>query len=465
MVRQSPAAREHAGARCPPTRSTDGRPPHCPVSPVAPEERDRGAARDGLPAGGPSQLHGFSIQTRAAETVEQPLRKGEIDKEAYGVSRLHQDADVPAPEGALALHFDRPAAPFARYVVENGGHLTFRFAATRSRGLRKGAREFDAGGHRRGGDGTLPFRYDVELALVIVDALSQLPIPAVRASRENGSPVASTAPWASPTPRRAARDRQALRRSARTPCPATSRQTWRHPGAGAGRARARRDLHRGHLLRGARARSASSSSAAQEGLAELAEVVGRPPAGAPGKVVADLDRPLVWTTTPAPVYETVLVGHEEARSGVLWRARPVPREQRKKTSGVGRSDRRDPPGHPHPVPVHGPGVPCRALCRAGGPQRRRLVVRRAGRRRRAARPRDRHEVAATAQRQQIRYAERRGFPSCGSPRWPRTAPWSTRSRTSLGRQVSADRRRQLLAYLRATVLTAERPRADRLLLL
>ena len=50
------------------------------------------------------ELHGFSsIETRAVETVEQLLRKGEIDKEVYGVSRLHQDADETSPEGALAL--------------------------------------------------------------------------------------------------------------------------------------------------------------------------------------------------------------------------------------------------------------------------------------------------------------------------------------------------------------------------
>ena len=50
------------------------------------------------------ELHGFSsIETRAVETVEQLLRKGEIDKEVYGVSRLQQDEDS-SREDALALH-------------------------------------------------------------------------------------------------------------------------------------------------------------------------------------------------------------------------------------------------------------------------------------------------------------------------------------------------------------------------
>ena len=47
------------------------------------------------------ELHGFSsIETRAVETVQQLLRKGEIDKEVYALSRLQEDR-LPSP--------DRPA--------------------------------------------------------------------------------------------------------------------------------------------------------------------------------------------------------------------------------------------------------------------------------------------------------------------------------------------------------------------
>src|SRR6476661_261229 len=75
------------------------------------------------------ELHGFSsIETRAVETVGQLLRKGEIDKEVYGLSRL-QDDEGEEGKGkhdphALALHFDL-TVPFARYVVENAGYLAF----------------------------------------------------------------------------------------------------------------------------------------------------------------------------------------------------------------------------------------------------------------------------------------------------------------------------------------------------
>ena len=66
------------------------------------------------------ELHGFaSIETRAVETVGQLLRKGEIDKEVYGLSRLQEDeSDNPVKAGkadpnALALHIDL-TVPFAR---------------------------------------------------------------------------------------------------------------------------------------------------------------------------------------------------------------------------------------------------------------------------------------------------------------------------------------------------------------
>ena len=119
------------------------------------------------------ELHGFSsIETRAVETVEQLLRKGEIDKEVYGVSRLHQDADETSPEGALALHFDL-TVPFARYVVENGGHLTFPFRRYQIQKVWRGerpqegrAREFTQADIDIVGDGQLSPRYDVDLSLI-----------------------------------------------------------------------------------------------------------------------------------------------------------------------------------------------------------------------------------------------------------------------------------------------------------
>ncbi len=133
------------------------------------------------------ELHGFSsIETRAVETVGQLLRKGEIDKEVYGLSRLQdEDADTAAKVDphALALHFDL-TVPFARYVVENAGYLAFPFRRYQIQKVWRGerpqegrAREFTQADIDVVGDGELPFRYDVEIALVIAEALNALPIP------------------------------------------------------------------------------------------------------------------------------------------------------------------------------------------------------------------------------------------------------------------------------------------------
>jgi histidyl-tRNA synthetase len=71
------------------------------------------------------ELHGFaSIETRSVEPLEQMLRKGEIDKEVYLLRRL-QASDSDSDAG-LGLHFDL-TVPFARYVLENAGHLEFPF--------------------------------------------------------------------------------------------------------------------------------------------------------------------------------------------------------------------------------------------------------------------------------------------------------------------------------------------------
>ncbi|MEO7286509.1 MAG: histidine--tRNA ligase, partial [Jatrophihabitantaceae bacterium] len=83
------------------------------------------------------ELHGFTpIETRAAEPLDQLLRKGEIDKEVYLLRRLQADPSDANPSDAnpsdrtagseLGLHFDL-TVPFARYVLENAGKLEFPF--------------------------------------------------------------------------------------------------------------------------------------------------------------------------------------------------------------------------------------------------------------------------------------------------------------------------------------------------
>ena len=90
-----------------------------------PGAADRRAARPRHRAARPSSCTGSrSLETRAVEPLEQLLRKGEIDKEVYVLRRLHA-ADGETDTG-LGLHFDL-TVPFARYVLENAGHLEFPF--------------------------------------------------------------------------------------------------------------------------------------------------------------------------------------------------------------------------------------------------------------------------------------------------------------------------------------------------
>lgn len=134
------------------------------------------------------ELHGFSgIETRAVEPVERLLSKGETSKEIYLLRRL-QDASV---DSELGLHFDL-TVPLARYVLENAGHLDFPFRRYQIQKVWRGERPQD-GRFREFlqadvdvvGQDTLAFHHEIELPLVMVDALSKLPIPRVRILASN----------------------------------------------------------------------------------------------------------------------------------------------------------------------------------------------------------------------------------------------------------------------------------------
>ena len=124
------------------------------------------------------ELHGFgSIETRAVEPMEQLSRKGEIDKEVFVVRRLHAAADA---SDDLGLHFDL-TVPFARYVLENSGHLQFpsrRYQIQKAwRGERPQEgryREFTQADIDIVGAETLAAHHDVELPLVTLEALEKL---------------------------------------------------------------------------------------------------------------------------------------------------------------------------------------------------------------------------------------------------------------------------------------------------
>ncbi|MFK4084448.1 histidine--tRNA ligase [Kribbella sp. NPDC020789] len=128
------------------------------------------------------ELHGFaSIETRAVEPVERLSNQGEdADKEIYGVRRLAAGADEDA---SLGLHFDL-TVPFARYVLEHGGKLAFPFRRYQIQKVWRGERpqegryrEFTQADIDVVDSGELPNHYEVELPLVIADALRKLPVP------------------------------------------------------------------------------------------------------------------------------------------------------------------------------------------------------------------------------------------------------------------------------------------------
>jgi histidyl-tRNA synthetase len=129
------------------------------------------------------ELHGFaSIETRAVEPLDQLLRKGETDKEIYLLRRLQAED---ASDSDLGLHFDL-TVPFARYVLENAGKLDFPLRRYQIQKAWRGERpqegryrEFLQADIDVVDRDTLPFHYEVELPLVMADALARLPIPAV----------------------------------------------------------------------------------------------------------------------------------------------------------------------------------------------------------------------------------------------------------------------------------------------
>lgn len=137
---------------------------------------------DNLRAG--LELHGFvPIETRSVEPLEQLLAKGETDKEIYVLRRLHASDEGDA---GLGLHFDL-TVPFARYILEHAGRLSFplrRYQIQRAwRGERPQEgrfREFLQADFDVIGQGQLPFHYDVELPLILHDVWSALPLPPLR---------------------------------------------------------------------------------------------------------------------------------------------------------------------------------------------------------------------------------------------------------------------------------------------
>lgn len=265
------------------------------------------------------ELYGFApLETRSVEPLDQLLRKGETSKEVYLLRRLQADADGPAGDDALGLHFDL-TVPFARYVLENAGKLQFPFRRYQIQKVWRGERpqegryrEFLQADIDIVDRDTLPAHYEAEMPLVIGDALRALPIPPVLIQVNNRKICEGFYRGIGLTdPEAALRAVDKLDKIGPAKVTALLAET-----AGASEAQARACL----ALAGISAPDASFADAVRalgvtdplldEGIAELVAVVETAAAHAPGLCVADLRvaRGLDYYT--GTVYETQLRGYE-----------------------------------------------------------------------------------------------------------------------------------------------------------
>ena len=187
--------------------------------------------------------------------------------------------------------------PFARYVVENAGYLAFPFRRYQIQKVWRGerpqegrAREFTQADIDVVGDGELPFRYDVEIALVIAEALDALPIPdfLLRINNRklaegfyNGIGLTDTAGVLRSIDKLEKIGPAKVAGLLQSELGATDEQA-------AGGAEAGRDPHRGHLLRGAGPRPGRQQRAAGGRPERTGAVIAAAVQRAPGRVVADL---------------------------------------------------------------------------------------------------------------------------------------------------------------------------------
>lgn len=129
------------------------------------------------------ELHGFAgVETRSVEPLAQLLRKGDTSKEVYLLNRLQSAPGEASDDRSkqLGLHFDL-TVPFARYVLENAGKLEFPFRRYQIQKVWRGERpqegrfrEFTQADIDIVGRDVLPFHHDVEVARVMLEALSRL---------------------------------------------------------------------------------------------------------------------------------------------------------------------------------------------------------------------------------------------------------------------------------------------------
>ncbi|MCB9762972.1 MAG: histidine--tRNA ligase [Alphaproteobacteria bacterium] len=137
------------------------------------------------------ELYGYTpLHTRAVEPLDVLLAKGETDKEIYVLRRLQAEA-ADEGEAELGLHFDL-TVPFARFVAQNRGLLSFPFRRYQIQPVWRGERpqlgryrEFIQADIDVIGEGELEVRYDGEVVRVLHEVTEALPIPPVRLQVNN----------------------------------------------------------------------------------------------------------------------------------------------------------------------------------------------------------------------------------------------------------------------------------------
>jgi histidyl-tRNA synthetase len=135
------------------------------------------------------ELFGFTpLETRAVEPLDVLLKKGATDKEIYVLRRLHAEEGEQAD---LGLHFDL-TVPFARYVAQHRGALTFPFKRYQIQKVWRGERpqqgryrEFYQADIDVIAEGELPLHFDAEMALLLHELVSSLPIPRIQLRLNN----------------------------------------------------------------------------------------------------------------------------------------------------------------------------------------------------------------------------------------------------------------------------------------
>ena len=272
------------------------------------------------------ELHGFAgIETRAVETLEQLQSKGETSKEIYVLDRLQalkDEGQRSSKERQMGLHFDL-TVPFARYVIENANELDFPFKRYQIQKVWRGERpqdgrfrEFTQADIDVVGLGELPFHYEVDLPLVMAEALMSLPIPPVHVLVNNRKVVQGVCEGIGVSDVESAlRGLDKLDK--------IGPEGVREELAEAGLSPEQIDV----LLRMAKIRTEDASRLQQEvaalgvssetldqGLTELCTLVDEANAAMPGVIIADLKiaRGLDYYT--GSVYESEIVGHEDLGS-------------------------------------------------------------------------------------------------------------------------------------------------------